>query len=226
MSVGTTITDGSLLLALPLRCAAGARVVPVAVRAAARARLPVLRHRADRRRPGRPRTAAGCSPARCCSSPASPSSSSARACFVGALRRLPDRAPATAPADPRQPSPSCSAWRSWARAVVPARRPGAPPPVARAGSARRCSACCSASAGRRASARRSPPCWRSASTRGSATRGGMLAVAYCLGLGLPFVLVALAFRRVMGAFGWVKRHYAVGDAPRRRDARRRSACCW
>jgi cytochrome c-type biogenesis protein len=42
---------------------------------------------------------------------------------------------------------------------------------------------------------------------GSATRGGILAVAYSLGLGLPFVLVALAFRRVMGALGWVKRHY-------------------
>ena len=42
---------------------------------------------------------------------------------------------------------------------------------------------------------------------GSATRGGILAVAYSFGLGLPFVLVALAFRRVMGALGWVKRHY-------------------
>lgn len=42
---------------------------------------------------------------------------------------------------------------------------------------------------------------------GSAQRGGLLAVAYCLGLGLPFVLTALAFRRAMGAFEWVKRHY-------------------
>lgn len=42
---------------------------------------------------------------------------------------------------------------------------------------------------------------------GSAVRGGVLAVAYCLGLGLPFVVTALAFRRAMGAFGWVKRHY-------------------
>jgi cytochrome c-type biogenesis protein len=42
---------------------------------------------------------------------------------------------------------------------------------------------------------------------GSATRGGILAVAYSLGLGLPFVLVALAFRRMMGALGWVKSHY-------------------
>jgi cytochrome c-type biogenesis protein len=42
---------------------------------------------------------------------------------------------------------------------------------------------------------------------GTAARGGVLAVAYCLGLGLPFVISALAFRRAMGAFGWVKRHY-------------------
>jgi cytochrome c-type biogenesis protein len=37
--------------------------------------------------------------------------------------------------------------------------------------------------------------------------GAVLAVAYCLGLGVPFVVTALAFRRAMGAFGWVKRHY-------------------
>jgi cytochrome c-type biogenesis protein len=43
--------------------------------------------------------------------------------------------------------------------------------------------------------------------QGSATRGGVLAVAYSLGLGLPFVAVALAFRRAMGALGWVKSHY-------------------
>jgi cytochrome c-type biogenesis protein len=46
-----------------------------------------------------------------------------------------------------------------------------------------------------------------AGTDGSAVRGGVLAVAYCVGLGLPFVLTAIAFRRAMGAFGWVKRHY-------------------
>ncbi len=36
----------------------------------------------------------------------------------------------------------------------------------------------------------------------------MLTVAYCLGLGVPFVLAAVAFRKALGAFGWVKRHYA------------------
>ncbi|MFJ6571630.1 cytochrome c biogenesis CcdA family protein [Streptomyces sp. NPDC091292] len=41
----------------------------------------------------------------------------------------------------------------------------------------------------------------------SAGRGALLTVAYCLGLGLPFVLAAIAFRKALGAFGWVKRHY-------------------
>ncbi|MET7637110.1 cytochrome c biogenesis protein CcdA [Streptomyces sp. NPDC005438] len=41
----------------------------------------------------------------------------------------------------------------------------------------------------------------------SAARGALLTVAYCLGLGLPFVVAAVAFRRTLGAFDWVKRHY-------------------
>ncbi len=41
----------------------------------------------------------------------------------------------------------------------------------------------------------------------SAGRGAVLTVAYCLGLGVPFVLAAVAFRKALGAFGWVKRHY-------------------
>ncbi|MBZ9638191.1 cytochrome c biogenesis protein CcdA [Streptomyces sp. PSKA30] len=41
----------------------------------------------------------------------------------------------------------------------------------------------------------------------SAGRGAILTIAYCLGLGLPFVLAAVAFRKALGAFGWVKRHY-------------------
>ncbi|MFF3213409.1 cytochrome c biogenesis CcdA family protein [Streptomyces sp. NPDC002886] len=41
----------------------------------------------------------------------------------------------------------------------------------------------------------------------SAARGALLMAAYCLGLGLPFLLAALAFRRALGAFGLVKRHY-------------------
>lgn len=42
----------------------------------------------------------------------------------------------------------------------------------------------------------------------SAARGAILATAYCLGLGLPFVVAGLAFRRALGAFDVVKRHYA------------------
>ncbi|WP_407560404.1 cytochrome c biogenesis CcdA family protein [Streptomyces sp. 184] len=41
----------------------------------------------------------------------------------------------------------------------------------------------------------------------SAGRGALLTVAYCLGLGLPFIVAAVAFRRALGAFTWVKRHY-------------------
>ncbi|MGN5634731.1 cytochrome c biogenesis CcdA family protein [Streptomyces sp. AC154] len=46
-----------------------------------------------------------------------------------------------------------------------------------------------------------------AMNEGTAGRGAILTVAYCLGLGIPFVLAAVAFRRALGAFGWVKRHY-------------------
>ncbi|MFJ9427185.1 MULTISPECIES: cytochrome c biogenesis CcdA family protein [Streptomyces] len=45
------------------------------------------------------------------------------------------------------------------------------------------------------------------SQQSSAGRGALLTVAYCLGLGVPFVLAAVAFRKALGAFGWVKRHY-------------------
>ena len=41
----------------------------------------------------------------------------------------------------------------------------------------------------------------------SAGRGALLTVAYCLGLGVPFVLAAVAFRKAHGAFAWVKQHY-------------------
>ncbi|MFD4786398.1 cytochrome c biogenesis CcdA family protein [Streptomyces sp. NPDC058459] len=45
------------------------------------------------------------------------------------------------------------------------------------------------------------------SQQASAGRGAILTVAYCFGLGVPFVLTAIAFRKALGAFGWVKRHY-------------------
>ncbi|MFE9256389.1 cytochrome c biogenesis CcdA family protein [Streptomyces sp. NPDC006879] len=39
-------------------------------------------------------------------------------------------------------------------------------------------------------------------------RGALLMSVFCLGLGVPFILAAVAFRRSMRAFGWVKKHYA------------------
>jgi cytochrome c-type biogenesis protein len=41
---------------------------------------------------------------------------------------------------------------------------------------------------------------------GDATRGGLLAFCYALGLGLPFVVAALAYDRTLGALRWVRRH--------------------
>jgi cytochrome c-type biogenesis protein len=43
----------------------------------------------------------------------------------------------------------------------------------------------------------------------SATRGAVLTLAYCLGLGIPFMIVALLFRHALGALAVVKRHYAL-----------------
>lgn len=40
----------------------------------------------------------------------------------------------------------------------------------------------------------------------TAGRGALLTVFYCLGLGVPFVLVALAFRRALGVLGVLRRH--------------------
>ena len=40
----------------------------------------------------------------------------------------------------------------------------------------------------------------------SATRGAILALAYCLGLGVPFVLVATGARRALTVSQWARRH--------------------
>ena len=44
---------------------------------------------------------------------------------------------------------------------------------------------------------------------GTAGRGALLSLMYCIGLGLPFVLAGLAFEKSMAAFAVVKRHYAL-----------------
>lgn len=47
----------------------------------------------------------------------------------------------------------------------------------------------------------------SSATNGSAiARGVVLVVAYCLGLGIPFVLLALGSARAVHAMGWLRRH--------------------
>jgi cytochrome c-type biogenesis protein len=40
---------------------------------------------------------------------------------------------------------------------------------------------------------------------GGAGRGMLLSLVYCVGLGLPFVLASLLYRRALTAFGWLKR---------------------
>ena len=46
----------------------------------------------------------------------------------------------------------------------------------------------------------------SASNNATAVRGAFLTTVYCIGLGVPFVLTALAYRRALGAFAFVRRH--------------------
>ena len=43
----------------------------------------------------------------------------------------------------------------------------------------------------------------------SAARGSLLTVAFCLGLGLPFVAVGLAFRQAAGALAFLRSHYGL-----------------
>jgi len=40
----------------------------------------------------------------------------------------------------------------------------------------------------------------------SPARGSLLTFVYTLGLGLPFIMAALAYRRMLGALAWVRRH--------------------
>lgn len=42
--------------------------------------------------------------------------------------------------------------------------------------------------------------------QGTAARGAVLSVAYCIGLGLPFVAFALAYGRASSLSGWLRRH--------------------
>lgn len=46
-------------------------------------------------------------------------------------------------------------------------------------------------------------------TEASAARGALLSFVYCLGLGLPFILLGLLFRQAAGTLDWVRRHYEL-----------------
>lgn len=48
-----------------------------------------------------------------------------------------------------------------------------------------------------------------AATSGSVGQGATMLAVYCAGLGIPFLLTAIAFSRMTTAFSFVKRHYAV-----------------
>ena len=126
-----------------------------------------------------------------------------RAASAGALlqhdRRAGDRR--------RRRSSSCSGWRSsaWCRAAARV----ADPPAARgrACSARRSSARSSRCPGCRASARRSARCSRWPTVERRRPTGRWCSrVAYCLGLGLPFLAFGLGFRRLIGVFQAVRRN--------------------
>jgi cytochrome c-type biogenesis protein len=45
-------------------------------------------------------------------------------------------------------------------------------------------------------------------SQGTAGRGALLTAFYCLGLGVPFILVALGFGWVTSVLGFVRRHRA------------------
>jgi len=46
-------------------------------------------------------------------------------------------------------------------------------------------------------------------SEGSAGRGALLSVFYCLGLGIPFLAVALAYSRSMRAIAWIRERQAI-----------------
>ena len=48
-----------------------------------------------------------------------------------------------------------------------------------------------------------------ADSSATAGRGALLTAVYCVGLGVPFVVAGVAFRRALGAFAVIKRHYGI-----------------
>lgn len=48
-----------------------------------------------------------------------------------------------------------------------------------------------------------------AANEGSAARGALLSFAYCMGLGLPFLIFGLAFGKMAGTLKWIRSHYVL-----------------
>jgi cytochrome c-type biogenesis protein len=48
-----------------------------------------------------------------------------------------------------------------------------------------------------------------ASQQAHVVEGMVMLLAYSLGLGIPFVFSAVLIDYLKGAFGWIKKHYAV-----------------
>ena len=57
-------------------------------------------------------------------------------------------------------------------------------------------------------------------------RGVVLACAYSLGLGVPFLLIAAGYSRAGRASAWLRRHHRGIQLRRRHPAARASGCCW
>ena len=219
---------GTMLAGDPGRASiAGRRVVLLAVRGAAAARLRLLRDRAVRRRPRdrarRGRMVTGTLlfvlgfTVRGSSSSARPSG--ALGDWLCEYTRADQRRPRRRH-DPRRPRVHGRRCRGCsATCGCTACPPSAWPP-------RRCSACSSRSAGRRASARPSPP------SRGWPTPRARPAAARCSASPTPSAsasrssLLGLAYRRMLGAVRWVRRHQVWVTRARRRSCWSSSACCW
>ena len=204
------------LSAIGLAFAAGLAVVRLAVRAAAAARVPVVRLR-RRGRAAWAASAGACSASRCCSSPGSPPSS----CSWG-------RAPAASAGSSSQHREELTivagAFIAFSGLVV-AGVVRLPEPRARSRQARR--------RRRRLPHRRGPRHRLDALRRVRPGRhphhgrhqserrlGSLLLLVYSLGLGVPFVLAALAFDWVRARLAFIKRHYRAVPGRGRGAARR------